>query len=46
MAVDAGSDVSPWLFALMGLLVIGGAAAALIAATRRPPLEDQTPSED
>ena len=46
VAVDGGSGVSPWLFALLGLLVVGGAAAAIIAATRRPPYEDQTPSEN
>lgn len=33
------SSASPWLWALLGLIVIGGTAAAIIAATRRPPTE-------
>ncbi len=33
---DEDGGVSPWLFGALGLVVIGGAAAALIAATRRP----------
>ena len=34
------SGVSPWLWALLGLVVIGGTAAALVASTRRPPHEE------
>ncbi len=37
VAVADDNGVSPWLFGLLGLLVIGGAGAAIIAATRRPP---------
>jgi len=37
-ATETGTGgVSPWVWGLVGLVVIGGAAAALIAATRRPP---------
>ncbi|MGC4174982.1 copper resistance CopC family protein [Demequina sp.] len=42
-AVEETGGVSPWLWGILGLLVIGGAAAALIAATRKPPTG--TPSE-
>jgi methionine-rich copper-binding protein CopC len=31
------SGPSPWLWGLLGLVVIGGAGAAIVAATRRPP---------
>jgi len=34
-----GTGVSPWLWGVLGLVVIGGAGAAIIAATRRPPTE-------
>lgn len=36
----ASTGVNPWLIGVIGLVVIGGAAAALIAATRRPLQED------
>ena len=39
-AVESGSGANPWLWALLGLVVIGGTAAAIIAATRRPPHEE------
>jgi methionine-rich copper-binding protein CopC len=38
-ATDASGGVSPWLWGLLGLAVIGGAAAAIVAATRQPPSE-------
>lgn len=34
------SGPNPWLWAILGLAVIGGAAAAIFAATRRPPLNE------
>jgi methionine-rich copper-binding protein CopC len=37
---NADGGVNPWLLGLLGLVVIGGAAAALIAATRKRPSED------
>jgi len=36
----ASGGVSPWMWAVLGLVVIGGAGAAIVAATRRPPYED------
>jgi methionine-rich copper-binding protein CopC len=36
---SGGSGMPAWIWALLGLIVIGGAAAALIAATRKPPTE-------
>jgi len=35
--VAAESGPSPWLWGLLGLVVLGGAGAAIVAATRRPP---------
>jgi methionine-rich copper-binding protein CopC len=37
-ATAVGAGVSPWLWGALGLAVIGGSAAAVIAATRRPRL--------
>jgi methionine-rich copper-binding protein CopC len=37
-ATAVGAGVSPWLWGALGLAVIGGSAAAIIAATRRPRL--------
>lgn len=38
-SAGSGSGVSTWVWGLLGLAVVGIAAAALIAATRRPPTE-------
>jgi len=37
---DGATGVNPWILAILGVVVIGGAAAALIAAIRRTPTED------
>lgn len=42
---DSGSGVSPWLWGLLGLVVIGGTGAAIVAATRRPPTPPTPPTE-
>jgi len=39
-AEPAPGGVSTWMWAILGLVVIGGAGAAIVAATRRPPYED------
>ena len=41
----APAGPNPWVIAVLGLLIIGGAAAAIIAATRRQPGEAPGPSE-
>ena len=45
-SVEPASGPNPWLLAALGLAIIGGAGAAIIAATRRQPGEAPGPAEE